>query len=141
MKVHASAKSVHISPKKVRLVLNVIKNKSALDALRMVDFITKQAKHPVAKVLQSAIANARHNFGLDENSLMIVEAVANDGATLKRWTPKAHGRATRIRKRSSHITIVLEGAEGVNKKSAKKTGAKTIKPTQPVKKEANQPSV
>ncbi|MDJ0498372.1 MAG: 50S ribosomal protein L22 [Acidimicrobiia bacterium] len=117
MKVRAQAKYVRQSPYKVRLVLDLVRGMPVEDARATLDFTNRRAAPTIKKVLESAVANAEHNFALDADELFISEAYADEGPTLKRWRPRARGRATRIRKRTSHITIVvadeeeLEGAE------------------------------
>ncbi|HAZ17077.1 MAG: 50S ribosomal protein L22 [Candidatus Jacksonbacteria bacterium RIFCSPLOWO2_02_FULL_43_9] len=111
MEVKASARQIRISPRKVRLVLAMIRKMKAEDALAQLVHSSKEAARPVFKILQSAIANAEHNLGMNRAMLVIKIATAQDGQTLSRWMPRAHGRATPLRKRSSHITLVLEGPD------------------------------
>ena len=77
------------------------------DARDVLDYTNRRAAPTIRKVLDSAVANAEHNFALDPDELFVLEAFADEGPTLKRWRPRARGRATRIRKRTSHITIVV----------------------------------
>ncbi len=121
MKQQAIAKlnSLRMSPRKVRLVVDLIRNKSVEDALVQLQYSKKDAARPVMKLIQSAVANADHNHKMEKNSLHIVTATVDGGAILKRWIPRAMGRATPIRKRTSHITIVLEGDVKEIKKIAK----------------------
>lgn len=107
MKVRAQAKYVRQSPYKVRLVLDLVRGMPVDDARATLDFTNRRAAPTIKKVLESAVANAEHNFALDADELFISEAFADEGPTLKRWRPRARGRATRIRKRTSHITIVV----------------------------------
>ena len=107
MKVRAQAKYVRQSPYKVRLVLDLVRGMPVDEARATLDFTNRRAAPTIKKVLESAVANAEHNFALDEDELFISEAFADEGPTLKRWRPRARGRATRIRKRTSHITIVV----------------------------------
>lgn len=118
MEVKAKARYIRMSPKKVRLVLDVIRGMGAGEALKQLQFIDKRASEPVTKLLNSAITNATHNFGLEESNLFIKEITAEEGPTLKRWKARAFGRATPIRKRTSHIGVVL--AEKVPSKEIKK---------------------
>ncbi len=107
MKVKAQAKYVRQSPYKVRRVLDLVRGlpvEEAQDVLRLTD---RGATEPITKVLNSALANAEHNHALDSEELVIAEAFADEGPTLKRYRPRARGRATRINKRTSHITIVV----------------------------------
>jgi large subunit ribosomal protein L22 len=107
MKVRAQAKYVRQSPYKVRLVLDLVRGMPVDDARTTLDFTNRRAAPTIRKVLESAVANAEHNFALDADELFISEAFADEGPTLKRWRPRARGRATRINKRTSHITIVV----------------------------------
>ncbi len=107
MNVRASAKFIRMSPKKVRLLVNLIRNLDVSDALAQLEFTVKTASTPVLKLINSAVANAVHNNNLDKNNLYIKEARVDMGPVLKRWSPKAFGRAALIRKRMSHIHIVL----------------------------------
>lgn len=121
MEVKAKARYIKMSPQKVRLVIDVVRGLDTRDALAQLKFMNKLAATPVEKLISSAIANAIHNFELKEDNLFVKEIRADDGPTLKRWTPKAFGRAGAIRKRSSHITVVL-GERVETKKDA--TGKK-----------------
>ncbi|WP_333785127.1 50S ribosomal protein L22 [Thermocrinis sp.] len=96
-----------ISPTKARQVLRIIQGTKAGDALYQLKFIPKKAARIVEGVLKSALANAQQK-GMDLDSLYIKKAVADEGPMYKKWMPRAHGRATMIRKRTSHITIELE---------------------------------
>jgi large subunit ribosomal protein L22 len=107
MKVKAQAKYIRQSPYKVRLVLDLVRGLPVTEAEDLLRLTSRGATEPVAKVLHSAVANAEHNFALDPDDLVIAEAFADEGPTLKRYRPRARGRATRIRKRTSHITIVV----------------------------------
>ncbi len=107
MKVKAQAKYIRQSPYKVRLVLDLVRGLPVTEAEDLLRLTSRGATEPVAKVLHSAVANAEHNFALDPEDLVIAEAFADEGPTLKRYRPRARGRATRIRKRTSHITIVV----------------------------------
>lgn len=107
MKAHAQAKHIRQSPYKVRRVLDLVRGLPVDEARVVLDFTNRRAADTIKKVLDSAIANAEHNFALDADELYVEEAYADEGPTLKRWRPRARGRATRIRKRTSHITIVV----------------------------------
>ena len=96
---------------KARRVIELIRDMSAQDALQMLKFAPQAASEPVAKVLASAIANAENNFSLDPQSLIVSRAYVDEGPTLKRFRPRAQGRAYRINKRTSHITIEVESIE------------------------------
>ena len=107
----ARATYVRVTPMKARRVIDLIRNMDAKQALSVLKFAPQAASDPVAKVLQSAIANAEHNFQLDPDTLVITRAFVDEGPTLKRFRPRAQGRAFRIRKRTSHITIEVESIE------------------------------
>ena len=97
-----------ISSRKVKTVIDLIRNKNAGEALAILKLTPKAASELVEKLLKSAIANAENNHGMDADKLYVAEIYANQGPTLKRVRPRAQGRAFRIRKRTSHITIVLK---------------------------------
>ena len=102
---------MHSSARKARLVLEHIRGKSALEAQSILAFQTRAVARDAGKVLKSAIANAETNNGHDAEDLVVVTAYADEGPTLKRFRPRAMGRATRIRKRTSHLTITLTPKE------------------------------
>jgi len=106
----AIAKFVRISPFKVRVVIDVIKGKPVVEALAILENLPKAASEVLFKLLTSATANAENNQNLSRNDLIVAEAFANEGPTLKRIMPRAQGRAFRINKRTSHITIILDSA-------------------------------
>ena len=107
MEAKAVLKYARISSRKVKIVIDLIKNKSVGEALAILKATPKSASPIVEKLLKSAIANAENNHNLSGDNLFISEAYANQGPTLKRIMPRAQGRANRIRKRTSHITLVL----------------------------------
>ena len=107
MEATAKATYVRISPRKVQIVLDLIRNQPADKAMAILQYTPKAACEPVMKVLKSAIANAENNNGMNAENLYIAEAYANKGPTMKRIRPRAQGRAYRIEKRTSHLTIVL----------------------------------
>lgn len=111
MRVQAKARFIRQSASKVRRVLDLVRGLPVEEARHVLQFTRRRAAHPVAKVLDSAIANAEHNFALDEEELFIAEAFADEGPTLRRYRPRARGRATPIHKRTSHITIVVADVE------------------------------
>ena len=119
MEVKAKAKNIRMSARKVRLAIDVVRGLNTNEALNQLKFMKKREAKPVAKLLNSAVANAANNFELDKDNLYIKEIRADEGAPLKRWMPKAHGRATPILKRSSHISIVLNEIQESGKKKAK----------------------
>lgn len=109
----AIAKSVRIAPRKVRLVVDLIRGKDVGQAISILRHTQRVASPVVEKVLNSAIANAEHNYELDPENLIISEIYVGEGATLKRFRPRAQGRASSINKRTSHITVVVtEKKEG-----------------------------
>lgn len=108
MKVKAHARYVRQSPYKVRRVLDLVRGLPVEDAEHVLRLTPRAAADPITKVLMSAVANAEHNHALDSEDLVVAEAFADEGPTLKRFRPRARGRATRIDKRTSHITIVVE---------------------------------
>ncbi len=112
-KVKATASTIRIAPRKVRLVVDLIRGKEVAEAIAILRLTPKAASPVVEKVLKSAIANAEHNYELDAANLVISEAFVNEGPTMKRFRPRAQGRASGINKRTSHITLVLsEKKEG-----------------------------
>ncbi|NLD59171.1 MAG: 50S ribosomal protein L22 [Clostridiales bacterium] len=105
---HASAKYVRVSPRKVQIVIDLIRGKQVDDALAILMYTPKAAAPVVEKLLISAIANAENNLEMDRQSLFVAEVFANQGPTLKRFWARSHGRADLIKKHTSHITIVLD---------------------------------
>ena len=103
----ARASYVRSSAYKAREVLDLIRGKSCVEAHEIVAFSERDAARPIGKVLESALANAEHNEGLDAEELYVSACYADEGPTLKRWRPRARGRATRIRKRTCHITVIV----------------------------------
>lgn len=108
--VKAVARYVRMSPRKVRRVLDQIRGKSYRDALIILEFMPYKACEPIIKVLRSAVANAEHNNGLNPADLVVSEAYADAGPSLKRFRPRAQGRAYQIRKPTCHITIAVAPA-------------------------------
>ena len=96
-----------MAPRKVRLVIDTIRGKSALAAETQLSFMNKAAAEPVLKLLRSAMANATHNFQMQKEDLMVKSIMADGGPTIKRSRPRAFGRSAPIRKRTTHITIIL----------------------------------
>lgn len=107
MDAKAHARSIRIAPRKAKLVIDLIRGKQVGDAIAILRHTPKAASPIVEKLLNSAIANAEHNYSLDVNKLVITEAFVNQGPTMKRFRPRAMGRASRINKRTSHITLVV----------------------------------
>jgi len=106
----AKAKFVRISSRKVQIVIDLIRGKNVDDAIAILKNTQKAASPVVEKLLNSAIANAENNQGLLRDDLFVAEVFADQGPTLRRYRPRAQGRASRIRKRTSHITIILDSA-------------------------------
>ena len=104
----AIARFIRISPYKVRVVLDNIRGKKVNDAIAILDNTNKAGALPIKKVVLSAAANAEHNLGMNKDDLKIAVCYADQGPTLKRMRPMAHGRAFRILKRTSHITVILD---------------------------------
>jgi large subunit ribosomal protein L22 len=112
MEVRAIARDTGISPRKVRPLVNMVRGKKVEEALTLLKFAPTPSAQVVAKVVKSAAANAENNFQMDPSVLRIVVIFADEARTLKRYRPRARGRATPILKRSSHITVVVaEGEE------------------------------
>lgn len=109
----ATAQTVRITPRKVRLVVDLIRGKKIGEALAILRLTPRAASPVVEKVLNSAIANAEHNYEMDVENLVVSEIFVDEGATMKRFRPRAQGRASSINKRTSHITVVVaEKKEG-----------------------------
>jgi large subunit ribosomal protein L22 len=104
----AKARFVRVSPTKARRVIDLVRGKSVAEALDILRWAPQAASEPVAKVIASAAANAQNNNGLDPSTLVVASVYADDGPTAKRIRPRAQGRAFRIRRRTSHITVVVE---------------------------------
>lgn len=112
MEAKAQARFVRVTPMKARRVIDVVRGKSATEALTTLQFAPQAAAEPVRKVLASAIANARVKADqaserFDEDKLVVLEAYVDEGPTMKRFRPRAQGRAARVLKRTSHITVVV----------------------------------
>lgn len=113
MEVKAIAKDTGISPRKVRLVVDMVRGKKVEEALSLLKFTTTPTAKVVAKVVKSAVANAENNFQMDPADLKIVSIFADEARTMKRFRPRARGRATPILKRSSHITVIVAEEESI----------------------------
>ena len=113
MEARAQARYIRVTPMKARRVVDLIRGLPAAQAQAVLQFAPQGASEPVGKVLDSAIANAAHNYNHSNvDDLYISEAYVDEGPTLKRFRPRAQGRAYRIRKRTSHITVVVSSKEG-----------------------------
>ena len=104
----AIAKNVRVTPRKVRLVIDLVRGLPVKQALGILDNLNRAASEPVMKLIKSAAANATNNFGMDEDALYISEIYATDGLRMKRYLPRAKGSASGLVKRSSHITVVVK---------------------------------
>jgi large subunit ribosomal protein L22 len=108
METRAVARFVRMSPRKIRLIMDQIRGRKVDEALNMLSFSPQKGARILKKLVRSAVANAEQNSSMDVDSLFIKRVFADEGPTLKRWRPRALGRATRIRKRTSHLTVVLD---------------------------------
>jgi len=125
----ATARFIRISPTKARQVVDLIRDRHVDDARRVLQFTQRAASTTVAKVLESAIANAEHNRGLAADELVVSRAWVDEGPTLRRFRPRALGRATRIRKRTCHISVVVGRPEERDETSGRREAATTAKQT------------
>jgi large subunit ribosomal protein L22 len=120
----AKARFVRVSPRKARRVIDLVRGRSVEDALDILRWAPQAASEPVAKVIASAAANAQNNNGLDPATLVVATVYADEGPTAKRIRPRAQGRAFRIRRRTSHITVVVESRPAKDQRSVKSTRAR-----------------
>ncbi len=119
----AVARFVHVSASKARRVINLVRGKSVEEALDILRWAPQSASEPVAKVIASAAANAQNNNGLDPATLVVATVYADEGPTAKRIRPRAQGRAYRIRKRTSHITVIVESRPARNERASTSASA------------------
>ena len=108
METKAAARFIRISPQKIRLVMDQIRGKNVGEALNVLSFAPLKGANILKKLVKSAVANSEQKSKVDVDSLYIKRIYADEGPILRRWRPRAHGRATRIRKRTSHLTVVLD---------------------------------
>lgn len=108
MEARAVARYIRISPRKVRLIMDQVRGKRVEEALNLLAFAPQKGALVLRKLINSAVANAEQNLNMDVDRLYIKKIFADEGPTLKRFRPRAMGRATRIRKRTSHLTVILE---------------------------------
>ena len=108
MEARAIVRNVRMTPRKIKLICDLIRGKDAGEAMAIIMNTPKAASELMIKLLKSAMANAENNAGLNPDELYVSEVYANQGPTYRRFMPRARGRATRIRKRTSHITIILD---------------------------------
>ncbi len=120
----AVLKNYRQSPRKVRLVANFAKGKNAKRVIEELGLLSRRAALPVKKVIESALANAKHNNSLDEDKLVVSEITVDKGIVLKRFRPRYGGRATRINKRTSRIVVTLNEGKDVKKETVKKESVK-----------------
>jgi large subunit ribosomal protein L22 len=125
MEVKAIGKYVSISPKKAREIADLIRGKDATSASNMLRFMPQVSAREVGKVLRSAMANAETNFNLDKDALVIAKITIDGGPTLKRWQPRAKGAAYEIKKRTSHIAVIVSGEIKTKKEETAKKEEKT----------------
>ncbi len=128
MEAKAIGRYLRVPPRKARLVLDTVRGKSANDALATLKFIPNQAARYIERILESAVANAVNNYSLDRDVLRLSCAYVDQGPSLKRIQPRAMGRAYRIIKRTSHITVVVSEDETLRKQTAAKAKTKGRKP-------------
>jgi large subunit ribosomal protein L22 len=112
MEARAVSKHLRISPQKARLVGDMIRGKRVEEALMILDFVPRKAARMISKTLRAVIANAENTQRVDVDRLYVARIVVDEGVTLKRFLPRAHGRATGLKKRSSHVTIVVDERQG-----------------------------
>jgi len=120
MKATAKLKHLRIAPRKVRLVVDMVRGKKVVEAQNLLAFSTKRASKPVLKLLNSAVANAKSNLGGDESNLYISKISVDEGPKLKRWRARARGQAYEIQKKTSHINLILEEIKETSEKKTKK---------------------
>jgi large subunit ribosomal protein L22 len=128
--VKAFARGIHISPRKARLVAAVVSKLPVGDALTQLEFMTKKAAHPIKKLINSAVANASHNFQIETDRLFVKNLTIDQGQVFMRYQPRAQGRAFPVRKRTSHMSLTLGVASG-----AFKTRKKFLPPKKETKEE------
>ena len=127
VKVTASLNYLRTSSRKVRLVADLIRGMDVKEAENQLKFLTKRAAEPILKLLNSAAANAQHNFNIEKDNLFVSEIQVNEGPPLKRWRARAMGRAAQIMKRTSHINLVLETKKAVKAKKKKEEKPEVVK--------------
>jgi len=126
MEIRASVKNAITTPRKARLAIDLVRGKPVDEALNILNFTTRKSAGIVKKLVESAVANAKHNYGLSADNLFIKSIEAQEGLVMKRWMPRAHGHATKILKRRSHILVCLsEIKPSEGKKEGKKSKMKT----------------
>lgn len=126
MPVSAKLRNLHIAPRKVRLVADLIRGKKAEQASSILNFTVKAASLPIFKLLKQAMANAKNNFQMDPANLFVFRITVDEGPKQKRWMPRARGQAYEIQKKTSHITLILEEIVK-SKRKVKKTKTEKAK--------------
>jgi large subunit ribosomal protein L22 len=111
MSVIARLNYLHIAPRKVRLIADLIRKKTAKEAEAILSFLPKRAALPIIKLLRSAVSNAKNNFSLEESNLYISKITVDEGPKMKKWMPRARGSPSQIQKKTSHVTLVLDEIE------------------------------
>lgn len=131
MQISVKLNYLRIAPRKVRLVADLIRGKTVEEAQTILNFTVKKSAKDLLKLLESAIANAKNNFQLEESNLYISKILVDEGPKYKRWMPRARGQASEIQKKTSHVTIILDEIE---KKPKKKKKIKEVKPAEKAEK-------
>ena len=108
METRAAAKFIRVSPRKIRLVMDQVRGRKVEEALNILSFAPQKGARILKKLINSAVANAEQNSNVDVDSLYVKRLYADEGPTMKRWRPRAQGRATRINKRTSHLTVIVD---------------------------------
>lgn len=108
METRAATKFIRVSPRKIRLVMDQVRGRKVEEALNILSFAPQKGARILKKLINSAVANAEQNSNVDVDSLYVKRLYADEGPTMKRWRPRAQGRATRINKRTSHLTIIVD---------------------------------
>jgi large subunit ribosomal protein L22 len=126
MQTKAKLSNLRIAPRKVRLVVDSVRGTNIAKARTILSASKKHAARPVLKLIESAVANAKHNHSALEDTLVISEAFVDQGKTLHRWMPRAMGRATPLRMRASHVTVILKGDSTKNDAQPKKVVATEV---------------
>lgn len=130
MKATAKLRFLRMSPRKVRLVADMVRGKKLDQAMETLNFLNKRAARPLAGLIESAAANAGNKEGMDTDSLFISAITVDEGPTMKRFMPRAMGRATMILKRSSHVNVTLEDAPKKSKPTDQATAESAEKPAE-----------
>ncbi len=134
MEIKAKLNYLRISPRKVRLVADLIRGLEVSGAESQLKFLSQRAALPILKLLNSAVANAYHNFGIEKDGLYVSKITVNTGPMLKRWRPRSRGMAVPIKKRTSHVELILEAKKAIKAKKVKK--AKVVEAKEPIREEA-----